>query len=89
MIWLLLVYKGVLGGYLVGYDFYDLFDFGEFDQKDSVVIKYGDKVQFLEVIDVFKSNNIVVLLDVVVNYKMGVDEKEYVCVQCVNEQDCM
>lgn len=31
MVWLLFVYKGVSGGYSVGYDFYDLFDLGEFD----------------------------------------------------------
>lgn len=31
MVWLLFVCKGVFGGYFVGYDIYDLFDFGEFD----------------------------------------------------------
>ena len=87
MIWLPPAYKGASGGYSVGYDSYDLFDLGEFDQKGSVATKYGDKAQLLEAIDALKSNNIAVLLDVVVNHKMGADEKEHVRVQRVNEQD--
>lgn len=33
MVWLPPAYKGASGGYSVGYDSYDLFDLGEFDQK--------------------------------------------------------
>lgn len=87
MIWLPPACKGASGGYSVGYDTYDLFDLGEFDQKGSIATKYGDKAQLLEAIDALKSNDIAVLLDVVVNHKMGADEKEPVRVQRVNEQD--
>jgi len=87
MVWLPPAYKGASGGYSVGYDSYDLFDLGEFDQKGSVATKYGDKAQLLAAIDALKRNDIAVLLDVVVNHKMGADEKEPVCVQRVNEQD--
>ena len=87
MIWLPPAYKGASGGYSVGYDSYDLFDLGEFDQKGSIATKYGDKAQLLEAIEALKSNEIAVLLDVVVNHKMGADEKEPVRVQRVNEQD--
>lgn len=87
MIWLPPAYKGASGGYSVGYDSYDLFDLGEFDQKGSIATKYGDKAQLLEAIDALKRNDIAVLLDVVVNHKMGADEKEPVRVQRVNEQD--
>jgi alpha-amylase len=31
------------GGHSVGYDTYDLFDLGEFDQKGSVPTKYGTR----------------------------------------------
>ncbi len=51
MIWLPPAYKGASGGYSVGYDSYDLFDLGEFDQKGSIATKYGDKAQLLEAID--------------------------------------
>ena len=37
-LWLPPVYKGSGGINDVGYSIYDLFDLGEFDQKDSVVL---------------------------------------------------
>ncbi|WP_368934094.1 alpha-amylase [Citrobacter koseri] len=87
MVWLPPAYKGASGGYSVGYDSYDLFDLGEFDQKGSVATKYGDKAQLLAAIEALKQNDIAVLLDVVVNHKMGADEKEAIRVQRVNEDD--
>lgn len=84
MVWLPPAYKGASGGYSVGYDSYDLFDLGEFDQKGSIPTKYGDKAQLLAAIDALKRNDIAVLLDVVVNHKMGADEKEAIRVQRVN-----
>ncbi len=87
MVWLPPAYKGASGGYSVGYDTYDLFDLGEFDQKGSVATKYGDKAQLLAAINALKEHNIAVLLDVVVNHKMGADEKEALRVQRVDEQD--
>lgn len=87
MVWLPPAYKGASGGYSVGYDSYDLFDSGEFDQKGSIPTKYGDKAQLLAAIDALKRNDIAVLLDVVVNHKMGADEKEAIRVQRVNADD--
>ena len=87
MVWLPPAYKGASGGYSVGYDCYDLFDLGEFDQKGSVPTKYGDKDQLLSAIGALKRNNIAVLMDVVVNHKMGADEKEAIRVQRVNADD--
>ena len=87
MVWLPPAYKGASGGYSVGYDTYDLFDLGEFDQKGSVATKYGDKAQLHAAIDALHSHGIAVLLDVVVNHKMGADEKEAIRVNRVNEQD--
>ncbi|WP_237931467.1 alpha-amylase [Buttiauxella sp. S19-1] len=87
MVWLPPAYKGSSGGYSVGYDSYDLFDLGEFDQKGSVPTKYGDKAQLLAAIKALQENDISVLLDVVVNHKMGADEKERIRVNRVNEQN--
>ena len=42
-VWLPPAYKGSAGGFSVGYDTYDLFDLGEFDQKGTVATKYGDR----------------------------------------------
>lgn len=87
MVWLPPAYKGASGGLSVGYDSYDLFDLGEFDQKESIATKYGDKQQLLVAIDALKKNGIAVLMDVVANHKMGADEKERIRVNRVNEQD--
>ena len=87
MVWLPPAYKGASGGYSVGYDSCDLFDLGEFDQKGCIPTKYGDKAQLLAAIDALKRNDIAVLLDVVVNHKMGADEKEAIRVQRVNADD--
>ncbi|CAM8674485.1 alpha-amylase [Kluyvera sp. M-M157-B] len=87
MIWLPPACKGASGGYSVGYDSYDLFDLGEFDQKGTVATKYGDKSQLLAAIDALKQHDIAVLMDVVVNHKMGADEKERIRVQRVNADD--
>jgi alpha-amylase len=87
MVWLPPAYKGSSGGYSVGYDVYDLFDLGEFDQKGSVATKYGDKAQLQAAIKALKENDIAVVLDVVLNHKMGADEKEQVRVNRVNEEN--
>lgn len=87
MVWLPPASKGASGGYSVGYDTYDLFDLGEFDQKGSVATKYGDKAQLLAAIAALRENDIAVLMDVVVNHKMGADEKESIHVNRVNELD--
>ncbi|WP_058911189.1 alpha-amylase [Entomohabitans teleogrylli] len=87
MVWLPPAYKGSSGGYSAGYDSYDLFDLGEFDQKGSVATKYGDKQQLLDAIAALQQHHIAVLMDVVVNHKMGADEKEPVRVNRVNPDD--
>ncbi|RWR03902.1 cytoplasmic alpha-amylase [[Pantoea] beijingensis] len=86
-VWLPPAYKGDSGGYSVGYDTYDLFDLGEFDAKGSRATKYGDKQQLLAAVDALKSQNIGVILDVVLNHKMGADEKEPVKVNRVNPEN--
>ncbi|WP_017800051.1 alpha-amylase [Winslowiella toletana] len=83
-VWLPPASKGDAGGYSVGYDSYDLFDLGEFDAKGSRATKYGDKQQLLAAVEALKSHNLGVLLDVVLNHKMGADEKEAVQVNRVN-----
>lgn len=83
-VWLPPAYKGESGGYSVGYDSYDLFDLGEFEQKGSRATKYGDKEQLLAAAEALKSHGIGVILDVVLNHKMGADEKERVQINRVN-----
>lgn len=74
--WLPPAYKGAGGGYSVGYDPYDLFDLGEFDQKGTVPTKYGTKEEYLRAVNALKENNVQVIADIVLNHKAGGDEKE-------------
>ncbi len=69
-------YKSALGYKEPGYAVYDLFDLGEFDQKDTIRTKYGTKDEYLQCIAAFHQNNIGVIADIVLNHKHGADEKE-------------
>ena len=60
----------------VGYGVYDLYDLGEFDQKETVRTKYGTKEEYLAAIDALHEEGIFVYADVVLNHKAGADETE-------------
>lgn len=86
-IWLPPAYKGANGGYSVGYDPYDLYDLGEFDQKATIPTKYGNKQDYQNVVKKLKENNIAVVVDIVLNHKAGGDEKERFKAVKVDEED--
>jgi alpha-amylase len=75
-LWLPPAYKGTGGGYDVGYGVYDLFDLGEFDQKDSVRTKYGTKDEHVAAIKAAQKAGIRIYADAVFNHKMGADLEE-------------
>jgi alpha-amylase len=75
-LWLPPAYKGVAGGYDVGYGVYDLFDLGEFDQKGSVRTKYGTKQEYLDAIGAAQKAGIRIYADAVFNHRLGADEEE-------------
>lgn len=60
----------------VGYDVYDLWDLGEFDQKGSKPTKYGTKHELKEMISTARENRIVTYIDAVLNHKFGADACE-------------
>lgn len=59
-----------------GYAVYDLFDLGEFDQKDTVRTKYGTKDELKAAIAELHKYQIQVYLDTVMNHKCGGDYTE-------------
>lgn len=77
-IWMPPAYKGTGGINDVGYGVYDLYDLGEFYQKDTISTKYGTKQEYLEAIAELKKNNIKAIADIVLNHKLGADETEEV-----------
>ncbi|HNW86099.1 MAG TPA: alpha-amylase [Candidatus Limiplasma sp.] len=60
----------------VGYDVYDLFDLGEFDQKGTVRTKYGTRAQLEAAIAEAHRQGIRVIADAVLNHKAGADATE-------------
>lgn len=87
MVWMPPAYKGAAGGKSNGYDAYDLFDLGEFDQKGSVDTKYGSREEYLQAIETLHQNGIAAIADVVFNHKAGADELETIRVKKVNEEN--
>lgn len=59
-----------------GYDIYDLFDLGEFDQKGSVPTKWGSKTDLEEMAYQARSLGIGLIWDAVLNHKAGAEYPE-------------
>lgn len=70
-----------------GYDVYDLYDLGEFDQKGSVATRYGTKQQYLDAIKKAHRSGLYVYADIVLNHRLGADESEKIMVQQVNDEN--
>jgi alpha-amylase len=66
-----------------GYDAYDLWDLGEFDQKGTRRTKWGTKEELLELSRVAKQHGIGLMWDAVLNHKAAADGVEDVmAVKC-------
>ncbi len=87
MAWLPPAFKGAYGGYSVGYDPYDLYDLGEFDQKGSVATKYGTKEAYLAACKALQEAGIAVMADIVLNHKAHGDQKERFMAVRVNPEN--
>lgn len=77
-VWLPPAYKGAGGMHDVGYGAYDLYDLGEFDQKGTIATKYGTHDEFMACVDALHEAGLEVMLDIVLNQRMGADECETV-----------
>ncbi len=85
--WLPPAYKAAAGSYSVGYDVYDLYDLGEFYQKESIKTKYGSKEEYKNAVLSLQKNNIEAIIDVVLNHKGGGDETEKFMATRVDSED--
>jgi alpha-amylase len=76
-LWLPPVHKAAnLGGPSMGYDPYDYYDLGEFDQKGSVKTWFGSKQELLDLIATARAHGLNVVADVVINHNSGADAVE-------------
>lgn len=67
-----------------GYGIYDLYDLGEFNQKETIRTKYGTRQELQEMIEELHKNQINVYLDAVMNHKAGADYTEKFMAKEVN-----
>ncbi|EAA30628.3 Amy1 [Neurospora crassa OR74A] len=70
-----------------GYDIYDLYDLGEFEQKGSRKTKWGGKEELQQLVAVGAQYGVSVLFDAVLNHKAAADFKEPVLARRVNPKD--
>ena len=76
-LWLPPAHKAAnIDGPSMGYDPYDYYDLGEFDQKGSVATWYGTRQALDELIRVAHAHGLTVLADMVINHNSGADEAE-------------
>jgi alpha-amylase len=73
-IWLPPACKATSGGYSTGYDIYDLYDLGEFDQKGTIRTKYGTRKEYIQALKAIRSKGMQAIVDIVLNHKAGGDE---------------
>lgn len=59
-----------------GYDIYDLFDLGEFDQKGAISTKWGSRTELEEMMRQAHTLGIGVIWDAVLNHKAGAEYPE-------------
>jgi alpha-amylase len=86
-IWLPPAFKGTNGTYSIGYDVYDIYDLGEFDQKNSVRTKYGTRQEYCDAIKAVHDAGMQVYVDIVLNHKAGADDHELIRVRKVDPED--
>lgn len=86
-VWLPPAYKSAAGAVSNGYDAYDIFDLGEFDQKESVRTKFGTKEEYQQAVNILHERGIRVYVDIVLNHKGGADETERIKVIRVDPED--
>lgn len=61
-----------------GYDAYDLYDLGEFNQKGATSTKWGTKQELVDLATYADEHGIAILFDAVLNHKAGADYAENV-----------
>ncbi|KAF4614271.1 hypothetical protein D9613_007816 [Agrocybe pediades] len=59
-----------------GYDAYDLWDLGEFEQKGTIETRWGTREELLHACEVAERHGIDILIDAVLNHKLGADRVE-------------
>ena len=70
-IWLPVATKGQSGGYSMGYDVSDYFDFGDYFQHGTTETRFGSREELENLIETAHANGIEVIADIVINHNSG------------------
>ena len=70
-IWLPVASKGQSGGYSMGYDVSDYYDFGNFEQHGTVETRFGSREELENLIAKAHDNDLEVIADIVINHNSG------------------
>lgn len=69
--WLPVATKGQSGGYSMGYDVSDYFDFGDLYQHGTTETRFGSREELENLIDVSHQHGVEVIADIVINHNSG------------------
>lgn len=76
-LWLPPAHKaGNIAGPSMGYDPYDFYDLGEFDQKGGIPTWFGTRQELDSLIETAHSFGLSLIADIVINHNNGADEQE-------------
>ncbi len=75
-IWLPPASKAQNGPFSMGYDPYDYYDFGEYNQKGSIETRFGSKDELVSLIDNAHEYGLSVIADIVINHNSGGDSEQ-------------
>lgn len=73
MLWLPPVSKAQSGGFSMGYDPYDYFDFGKYDQHGTIETRFGSDTELASLMSNAKSKSMKLIADIVINHNSGGD----------------
>lgn len=70
-LWLPVATKGQSGGYSMGYDVSDYYDFGDFNQHGTTETRFGSRTELENLISTAHNNEMEVIADIVINHNSG------------------
>lgn len=73
--WLPVISKAGSGGFSMGYDPYDYFDFGQYNQKGTTETRFGSYTELKSLISDAKAKNMKLVADIVINHNSGGDRE--------------
>ena len=73
--------KGAAGALSMGYDIYDQYDFGDYNQKGSLATRFGTRAALVNAINAYHTNGMQVFADAVMGHMDGGDQyTRYDCI---------